>query len=86
MFYSIDLKKIKEYQKLFLEHLNQKEKYTKLIKYIKNYWSNKSPVEYNYSEFIKRYKDNNTYMNKLYLTNNIVESIHGKLNYFYKKK
>ena len=84
MFYN--LKKIKEYQKFFLEHLKQKEKYTKLMKYIKNYWFNKSPVEYNYSEFIERYKDNNIYMNKLYLTNNIVESIHGKLNYFLPKK
>ena len=53
---------------------------------MKNYWFNKNLYEYNCSEFIKKYIHNNNYMNELYLASNIVESIHGKLDYYLPKK
>ena len=78
--------KIKEYQKFLIDNLKKNIKYTKLVTYLKNYWFKKSVEEYNFSEFINKYKTDKDKLNKLYITNNIVESIHGKLNYFLPKK
>ena len=78
--------KIKEYQKFLINNLKKNIKYTKLVTYLKNYWFKKSVEEYNFSEFINKYKTDKDKLNKLYITNNIVESIHGKLNYFLPKK
>lgn len=49
-------------------------------------WFKKNIEEYNFSEFINKYKSDNEKLKKLYITNNIVESFHGKLNYFLPKK
>ena len=37
---------------------------------------------YNYSCFIKKYFNNKKALDKLYVTNNIIESLHSKLNYY----
>ena len=50
--------------------------------YLKNYWFKKNNNIYNFSDFIKKYSNEKKYMNKIYITNNIVESIHCKINYY----
>ena len=45
-----------------------------------NYWFSKVYTEYNYYSFIVKFKENDPVLNRLYLTNNIIESIHQKLN------
>ena len=81
----IDSDNIKKYKDFLLENLNKKEKYKSLSRYLKNYWFKKPNNIYNFSEFFKKFKGNKKYLDKIYLTNNIVESIHGKLNYYLPK-
>ena len=56
------------------------KKYNNFITYINNYWFSKVDTEYNYYSFIVKFKENDPVLNRLYLTNNIIESIHQKLN------
>jgi hypothetical protein len=61
---------------------------TKFIGYLKNYLFNLNPQIYNYSELIKYFqlKDNILYLQKLYTSNNICESINSKLKYYLPKR
>jgi hypothetical protein len=65
-------------------NLNSKEKYKELYEYINEYYIKKNPKLFNFSFIIDYSKNNNkeNYLKKLYLTNNIEESIHSKI-YFY---
>ena len=36
--------------------------------------------------FMSKFKNNKDAMNKLYVTKNIIESLHSKINYFLPKK
>ena len=81
----IDSNKVDDYKKFLITNISQKEKYKKLCMYLKNYCFKKNNNIYNYSEFIKKYSNEKKYMNKIYITNNIVESIHGKINYYLPK-
>ena len=56
------------------------KKYNNFINYINNYWFSKVYTEYNYYSFIVKFKENDPVLNRLYLTNNKIESIHQKLN------
>ena len=56
------------------------KKYNNFINYINNYWFSKVYTEYNYYSFIVKFKENDPVLNRLYLTNNIIESILQKLN------
>ena len=80
----IDINNVNKYPKCILNNLNG-NKYKTLKNYLKNYWFKKDLHEYNFSEFIKKYKTNKKIFEKLYLTNNIVESLHGKINYYLPK-
>ena len=42
----------------------------------------KNDLEFNYSYFIEEYYNNDEALNKLYITNNIIESLHSKINNF----
>jgi len=41
----------------------------------------KKSSDYNYSKFIEKYKKNKQAFEKLYMTNNIIESFHSKINF-----
>ena len=78
----IDLSKMEEYKKFLIKEISKFNRYDQLIKYLKNFCSNKCIENYNYSNFIKKYYNNKVTINKLYVTNNTFESAHAKLNYF----
>ena len=79
---------IKKFSEILKENLNKNEKHKKLYQYIYNYYIKKNPEIYNYSFIIDYAKDKNKekYLKKLYLTNNIEESMHSKINYYLDKK
>ena len=81
----LDIDKVDKFKSFIIETINTKPKYKKFINYLNNYWFKKNNRIYNYSEFFSKYKNDNLALNKIYLTNNIVESIHGKLNYYLPK-
>ena len=81
----IDIDRINDYKKFLLNYLSKYNKYNKFINYLKNYWFKKSDEEYNYSVFIKKYINNENKLDKLYLTNNIIEQIHSRINSYMPK-
>ena len=68
-------------------NLNSKEKYKELYEYINEYYIKKNPKLFNFSFIIDYSKNNNkeNYLKKLYLTNNIEESIHSKIDFYLQK-
>ena len=44
------------------------------IDYLQNFWFKKNIRDYNYSYFIEKFKESDSALKKLYLTNNILES------------
>ena len=84
----INMEKIKEFQKIILEHLKSDKNMTKFIRFLTNYLFKLNPQIYNYSELINYFKskDNMLYLENLYTSNNICESINSKLNYYLPKR
>ena len=81
----IEEDKIEGYKKFLIEKLNSLKINNKFIKYLKGYWLKKDYNDYNYSKFINLYKNNNIALAKFYITNNVIESLHSKLNYYSSK-
>ena len=84
----LDLNKIKEFQKIII---NKLEPYTNLksfVNYLKSYLFKLSPKVYNYFEIIEHFKNdnNNKFIDKLYTTNNICESLNSKISFNLPKK
>ena len=79
------MNKIKEYQTLIIDKLEQLKSYNKFISYLKNYWFNHNRYDYNYSDVISNYYKNKNLIDRMYLTNNIVESLHSKINLYLPK-
>ena len=88
---------IKKYKEIIINNLKDRDNLTKFLKYLKEYLFKLNESTYNYEELIKykneekyqnNYNDNNDniYFKKLYLTNNICESINAKLNYYLPRK
>ena len=77
--------KIEGYKRFLIEKLYTLKISNKFINYLKDYWFTKDYNEYNYSKFINLYKNNNIALEKFYVTNNIIESLHSKLNYYSSK-
>ena len=77
----LDIDKINNFKKIINNNLNRFEKIEKFSSYINNFIFKLSPHIYNYSELIKYFKDKHEekFINKLYTTNNIVESVNGVL-------
>ena len=71
----IDKINIKKYKEIIINNLQDRENLSKFVKYLKDYLFN------NINE-----NNDNIYFKKLYLTNNICESINTKLNYYQPKK
>ena len=84
----IQLNKIKEFLKIILEKLSNLEKIKKFIKYLKEYLFEINPHIYNYTELFNYFKTNNSnlYLEKIYTTNNICESINKNYLIIYRKK
>ena len=81
-------KNIKKFSEILKENLNKNERHKKLYQYVYNYYIKKKPEIYNYSFIIDYTKDKSKekYLKKLYLTNNIEESMHSKINFYLGKK
>ena len=83
-----DKNNIKEYIEILNKEFDKK-KFIKeeFKKYIQNYGFKKNPNFYNYSEFFQYIKNNNKFndLEKLYLSNNIDESLHSKFNFYLPK-
>jgi len=77
----LDIDKINNFKKIINNNLNRFEKIEKFSNYINNFIFKLSPYIYNYAELIKYFKDKHEekFINKLYTTNNIVESVNGVL-------
>lgn len=84
----IKLNKIKDFQKIIIKKLETNKKLENFVKYLQNYIFKIEPKIYNYSEIIEHFKsdDNNIFLDKLYTTNNICESLNGKLSFYLPKK
>ena len=72
---------------MILDKIENKFELKEFVKYLKSYLFKLNPDVYNYEELINIKSNNeNKYLNKFYTTNNIVESINSKLNYYLPKK
>ena len=76
----IDLKNIPKYQKLILEKLEKDKTIHDFLNYLKKYLFKLNPKVYNYTELIKHFDNINSdkFIEKLYTTNNICESLNSK--------
>ena len=84
----INIKNITKFKNIILEKLKNDNKIKSFYNYLKKYLFNLNPKFYNYVELIKYFQkdNNNLFLNKLYTTNNICESINSKINYNLPKK
>ena len=76
----ININNIKKKKQFIIENLEKYKKYNEFIKYLNSYWFNKPDEEYNYFKIIAKYYKNKNLLDKMYLTNNIVKSIHSKIS------
>ena len=70
---------------IILNKLDEHRKYDKFISYLKRTWFKKGRKDFNYSKVIKEYYNNIKIIDKIYLTNNIIESLHSKINSYLPK-
>ena len=79
---------IEEFQKIIINKLKSFPKLNSFVKYLKNYLFKLSPTIYNYSKIIEHFKNNdiNHFLDKLYTTNNICESLNSKISFNLPKK
>ena len=82
--------KIKLYKELIINKLKEIKKLKSFCDYLNNYLFKLNHSVYNYENLINYKKennsiDNNKYLDTLYLTNNVVESINSKLNFYLPK-
>ena len=82
----LNIERIDDYKLFLVNELVKLKKYNKFIKYLKTYWFKKNNEEYNFSMFIKKYCKDENKLEKLYFTNNIIEAIHGKINFYLPKR
>ena len=78
----IDINKMDDYKNFLINEIKKYNNYDSLINYLKSYWFKKIINNYNYSCFIKKYLNNKKALDELCVTNNIIESLHSKLNYY----
>ena len=76
----INESKFEGYKKLILDKLKSLNIDISFIEYLNSYWFRKDIKEFNYSSFIEKYKENDKALQKLYITNNIIESLNSKIN------
>ena len=78
---------IENYIKFIISELEKKDDMKKLIPYIKKNWFKKNYEFFYFSELLeKSIGGDEKYLDKFYITNNISESLHAKLNFYLPKK
>ena len=77
----IEENKIELYKKFINKNLKALNVSINFINYLNKFWFIKNNGEFNYLKFIEKYRNNVKALNKLYITNNIIESLHHKLTY-----
>ena len=80
--------KIKNFQDIIKNNIKKYKKLNKFQNYLENYLFKLNTNTYNYENIIKeKYEEGNSKpLEKLYLTNNICESINSKINLYLPKK
>lgn len=83
----INKDKIKKLKDIIFDKLKETNKLKNAISYLKKYLFKLNESSYNYEDFLN-YKGNNNFeiMTKIYFTNNIIENINYKINYYLPKK
>jgi len=80
---------IQTYKDLILNKLKDNQKLKLFVNYLQNYVFKLNPSVYNYEELINIKKSDddtdNIFLQKFYSTNNIVESINSKINFYLPK-
>ncbi len=83
----LDKKNLIEFEKIIINEISKIKNNSKLINYLNKYIFKIVNNGYNYSKIINEYfEGNNRSIEKLYLTNNICESINAKINFYLPKK
>ena len=85
----INLENIKEFQNIIIKKLESYEKINGFINYLKKYILKIDPNVYNYSQLIEHFKienEENKFLDKLYTSNNICESLNSKISLYLPKK
>ena len=84
----LSLDKIKPFQKIIIDKLKDNKNLYKFLSYLKKYLFKLNPIIYNYNNIIEYYKkeNGNKFLDYLYTTNNICESINSKLDFYLPKK
>ena len=70
---SINEENIEILKQIILDKLDNFKKYGKFISYLQRTWFKKSRKDFNYSKIINDYYNSNKNIDKMYLTNNIIE-------------
>ena len=83
----IKFENINEYKEIILKKLCENNKYDKFVLYLKKYIFKLNTNIYKFNKLISlsKEKHNNKYLDKLYTTNNIVETINSKLDFYLNK-
>ena len=83
----LDKKNIIDFESIIIKEISKIKNSSKFINYLKTYIFKIINNGYNYSKIINEYLEGNNHsIEKLYLTNNICESINAKLNYYLPRK
>ena len=83
----LDKKNIIDFESIIIKEISKIKNSSKFINYLKNYIFKIINNGYNYSKIINEYLEgNNRSIEKLYLTNNICESINSKINFYLPKR
>ena len=84
----IEIKNIGKFKKIIIDNLSKVNNNKNFITYLNNYIFKLNPNDYNFCKLINYCKENNKdkFLEKIYTSNNISESINSKINYNLPKK
>ena len=80
---------IKKLHDIILNKIKTNTKLKPFCSYLTNYLFKLDYKTYNYEDYLKYFddnNDNNKYMDKIYFTNNVIESLNSKINSYLPKK
>ena len=79
---------IKKQQELIINKLKDNDKLKGFVNYLKKYLFKLDYSLYNFEDYLKNYDstDSNKYLERIYFTNNVIESFNAKINSYLPKK